>query len=92
MQVQVKVSKEMHELGLGVAAFVAAVKTALDDGFQYGDDIPDIISSAIGDLLPSLTGIDNIGLEYKEDPEAFFKTLALMGVDVAKALGVVKGA
>lgn len=92
IRVTVDVSKETYEFGIGLSKFIAAVRASLDDGFQYGDDIPDIVSSAISDLLPSLDGLSAISDEYSENPEIFFRTVSLIGLEVVKALEVFNGA
>ena len=86
-QISIEVSKETYELGQGLAKFVMAVKEATDDGFSYGDDIPDIISSAVGDLLPALDGVSDIGKEFKEDPRVFAQTVLIIGTNIVEELG-----
>ena len=87
----IEVSKETYELGEGLAKFVMAVKEATDDGFSYGDDIPDIISSAVRDLLPALDGVSDIGQEFKEDPRVFAQTVLLIGTAIVEQLGGFSG-
>lgn len=74
--VEVVVSKEAYELGQGIAKFVEAVKTATKDGFQVGQDVPPIISSALADLVPALDGAGKVGAETG-DKQAFANAIYL---------------
>ena len=76
LEVKVLVAKETYELGQGLYMFVAAMKKALDDGFQVGKDIPPILASAVADLVPAVQGAEKIGDETK-DPEAFSDAIYL---------------
>ena len=59
--------KECYELGKGVGDFILAVKTALADGWQLGEDLPVIMGSAMATLVPSVAGVENMPAEMKED-------------------------
>ena len=83
---EIELSKETYELGEGLAKFVAAIKTSIKDGFQYGDDLPDIIDSAIRDVIPALDGASSIGDEYSEDSEVFTQTVLLVGLAIVKEI------
>jgi len=74
--VQVEVSKEAYELGQGVAKFVTATKAALADGWQAGQDLPAVMSSAISDLIPALEGVQQIPDEA-QDKQALVNALYL---------------
>jgi len=77
IDVQVTVSKETHELGIGMSSFVGSVKQALADGWQPGQDLPVIITSAVTDLVPSIQGVDQMDDEAKENPIAFANAIAV---------------
>jgi hypothetical protein len=77
MKVEVEVSKEAYELGLGLAKFHAVVKQAMADGWQTGTDIPPIIQSAIADLVPAMQGADQAGAEAKADKQQFANAIYL---------------
>lgn len=79
---EITLSKETYELGQGVGEFIKAVKKSLADGFQYGDDLPDIIDSAIRDLLPAINGATSISDEIAENPKIFAETVALIGGEI----------
>lgn len=91
MQKTIEVSKETYELGEGLTKFIDSCFEALEDGWQYGDDLPDIISSAVSNLLPALDGASLISDERKKNPRAFYTTISLMIVDIADAAGVFDG-
>lgn len=84
--VQVKVSKEAHELGEGLKKFVLSIKGALADGWQPGADIPVVLSAALADLVPAVQGVEKIKDETKEDLEAFVSALVLPAKELAFAL------
>lgn len=69
VQVTISASKETHELAVGLGKLIKAIKTATVDGFQVGQDLPVIISSAITDLVPALEGATLISEEAKNTPE-----------------------
>jgi hypothetical protein len=86
VSVSVEVSKEAHELAVGVKEVALAVKQALADGFQVGQDIPAVIGVAIGSLAVAVAGVEKLGEEIKEDPAAFSKALALPMADLVSEL------
>jgi len=84
--VTVAVSKESYELGEGMANFIGAMKAALADGFQVGEDIPLLVSAAVTNLVPAVDGITDIGAEWTEDRAAFMRAWALTGALVLEKL------
>lgn len=84
VEVKVEVSKEAYEVAIGLGQMVAAIKTALADGWQAGTDVPVIVSAAITNLVPAVDGLDKVGAELKEDPEAFVKAVS---IGLAEAVG-----
>ena len=90
MEKVVRISKETYELGEGISKFIAVCVKATKDGWQYGDDLPSIISSAVSDLLPSLDGVQSIASEFSNDQEAFYATVSLIGIEILKAAGAIK--
>lgn len=86
IDVQTKVSKESYELGQGVAGFVGAVKTALADGWQVGQDLPAVVAAAMGHLVPAIDGIQDLPGEAAEDAASFARAWALAGAAVYEKL------
>lgn len=84
-QVTLECSKELTELGQGLAKFLAAVKLATADGWQMGADLPAVISSAMAELVPAINGVTLIADEAK-DKKAFANAVAVVGAAVAGAL------
>jgi hypothetical protein len=82
-----EVSKEAYELLIGVAKIVEVVKASLADGFQPGSDIPVIIASAIGDLVPAIQGVELIKEEIAEDKVAFGNALVLGAAAIIQKAG-----
>ena len=84
--VSVEVSKEAHELAQGVCEMVLAVKAAMADGWQTGQDVPVLITAALTTLAPAITGVEQLGDELKEDPAAFASAIALPVGEMVSAL------
>ena len=78
-QVQVEVTEGSYDLGQGIARFVGAVKTALADGWQTGDDLPAIVTAAMTNLVPYVGALGNIGDEKDENAGAFLNAWLLAG-------------
>ena len=77
LKLEVEVSKETYEVGECAAKLVAAVKTALADGWQPGMDIPAIAFAAMNELGTAVKGADKIDDEYAENKSAFFNAVSL---------------
>lgn len=67
LQVTLECAKETYELGKGVGDFVAAVKAALSNGWQAGEDVPAVITAALTCLVPALQGAEKIKDELVAD-------------------------
>ena len=66
--VNLQLSKESYELSKGVADLINAIKTAVEDGWQPGKDIPVIMTEVIARLVPALAGVEKIVEEFKLEP------------------------
>lgn len=86
MKIETEVSKESYELGQGIVGFVASVKEALSDGWQLGEDLPEVVQSAMQHLVPALNGASELDDEAREDVAAFIKAWTMMGADVYEIL------
>jgi hypothetical protein len=85
IQKTVEVSKEASELLEGLKKFIVAMKDALADGWQVGKDLPVVLTSALGDLAPSLQGVEQIPQEAKDSKE-FAAAVSLGLNDIVHAL------
>lgn len=85
-ELKVHVSKETYELGQGIVGFVVSLKEALEDGFQVGDDVPELVQAALEHLVPALEGAGQIDDEAKDDMAQFIKTWAIVGADLYAAI------
>lgn len=63
---EIECAKETVELGEGLSEFIVAMKTALADGWQTGEDLPAIITAAMAHLAPAIQGAEKIGAETKD--------------------------
>jgi len=86
VKLEVEVSKEAHELGLALAKLTVAVKEALKDGFQVGQDVPAIVMTAFAELPKAIEGLDKLDDEAKASPKAFALALALPIGDAVDAI------
>ncbi len=81
--VQVTLPKEAAELAEGIGKFVLAVREATKDGFQVGQDLPVLITSAMADLIPAIQGAEKIGAEFQLSKAGVVMAFALTGAKVA---------
>lgn len=63
-------------VGEGLAKVYAVAKKQLENGWQSGDDVGPIVASVLGDLMPALKSVAEVGGEVKED--AFGVSLAVL--------------
>ena len=83
IKVEVEVTKEAHELAQALVGLVKSTKVALADGFQAGMDLPVIVTSNMMPLMSGVEGAEKLGLESKEDMEAFMNAWMLAGSEIA---------
>ena len=83
VKVELEVAKEAHELVQGVVELVKAVKEAMKDGFQVGQDLPVIVAAAVQKLPPAIDGLDKLGDELK-DPGSFAKAMVVGAADLVE--------
>lgn len=82
---EIEVTKELSELGEGIAEFVYQVRVAGADGFG-ADDLPKLAIDALKILVPAIQGTELIGEEKKESPEASDAALLMLGYDIYRAI------
>lgn len=68
VDVETKVTKETHELGLAVKAVLLSVKAAKADGWDASTDLPTVIVQSVQALLPAIEGVEKVGEEFKSEP------------------------
>lgn len=81
----VPVTKEAHELAVGIENFLYKMKDALSDGWQTDQDLPPVLQGALGDLIPGLQGAEKFGNEAKGAPVHFGAAFATMGLRVGES-------
>ena len=82
MQLQVQVSDKAYDLGEHLVDFVAALKKALDDGFQLMDLFP-IAKAALADLAPAIQDASAASQEAQTDLRPFLNGISQSGLDLA---------
>jgi hypothetical protein len=73
--IQITVSKETHEFGVGLTNFIREMKGALANGWQPSEDIPIALTASIQHLVPAIQGMDKAGEEWEENKTAFINAL-----------------
>ena len=73
-KLQITIGMESATLIDGLAMFLRKTTQALSDGFQPGDDLPEIAKSAFADLAPILMSIAKV----KDEVAAFPDSRAIM--------------
>jgi hypothetical protein len=86
VNVQVEVSKELFEVGKGLADFAKHLKAAVADGWQIGSDLPAVLTAVMADLVPALQGVDKIPAEFAEDKMAFANACTVAGGQIVAAV------
>jgi hypothetical protein len=82
IKIEVEVPKEVHEIGVALAAILKTTAQALEDGFQV-TDIATIIGGSVESLIPAIKDIQNVGEEFKKMP-----TAATMGALIPVSEGI----
>lgn len=88
VDVSVKLPKESYELSEGLVNTALAIRNALKDGFQPGQDLPVLQSAIFQDLMPAIQGIDDVDDEYKESKLQFLNAWMQSGIRLAEGLGL----
>ena len=83
--VQIECSKELTELGDGLAKFIKVLRREAADGIDF-TDIPAILSSAMADLVPALDGVENIKDELFQDRSSFINASSVSGAKIINAV------
>jgi hypothetical protein len=78
---KVSVPKEVSELADGVVKIVIAIKNAMADGWNLGQDLPIIVTTALAVLPTAIDGFDKLGEESK-DESAFTMAFLLAAKDI----------
>ena len=83
--------KETYEVGYALGEMIRAIGAALKDGFQPGQDIPVIITSAIANLASAINGLDELPEEFVQEPvKAAVAIIAPLGDGVQDLLKSLK--
>jgi hypothetical protein len=84
VQVQVEVSKESYELGDAVASIVASIKEKAEGGLTAAE-IAQALTENVSKIMVGLSGAEQMGEEFKADPEASIAAGMLVGKKVLGA-------
>jgi hypothetical protein len=82
LDVQTKVAKESHEIGLALNKVCKAIKDAKKDGWQWGQDIPSVVLSSLQPLMSAVDGYEKLPDEYKKELGAAMRGLLVPITDI----------
>lgn len=83
VSVTLNIPKETYELFNGLFKVVSTIKESLADGWDPSIDIPVIITKSLVELSSMVQGVDQIPVEFKNDPATFVKAAVISGADIA---------
>lgn len=83
--IPVSVSDKTNDLTAHLAQYVAALKTAVSDGWQPGTDIPVILQATITQGYAVAQDFPLLSAEFSENRVAFEKAVAVGAVDILSA-------
>lgn len=78
MIVEIEIGDKTNDLIVGLTDFIKTAKDQLQDGFQPGDDIPEIALSAFTDLAPALMAAADLKVEFDAMPDSRAIAMALL--------------
>lgn len=84
-QVTVTVAENTYDLTQHLCNYVKALKGALADGWQPGEDVPVLVQTTLVEGLAVMKNVPQLGNEKDENVEAFVKALALGATDIGFA-------
>lgn len=85
VSVSLFVAKETYEAAKAAGAIVSKTIEVSKDGFQPGQDLPAILTTAVTEGLVGLQGADKIDNEARENPVAFASALMVGLIPVVGA-------
>ncbi len=74
---EIELPKEASELADAIAGVFKAVKAAAADGWQTGTDLPAVAVAAMALLPAAISGLDQLGAEFKADKGKIILALAV---------------
>lgn len=79
-KLEVEVAEKTHEALMSLAGFAGDLRTALADGWQVGQDLPVVLSSALTKLVPAVSAVSEIKAEVSADRASALRA-GLLGVE-----------
>ena len=65
---EIDVAKEANEIGVAIAKILITSNSALEDGFQAGQDIPTVLMGSYKELTDAIEGSEKVLEEFKKAP------------------------
>jgi len=94
---EINVAKEANEIGVAIAKILITSNSALEDGFQAGQDIPTVLMGSYKELTDAIEGSEKVLEEFKKAPLESASGLVMPILEAVQSirkkakLGEVKG-
>lgn len=92
VQRSIDVPKAADAVGENLASFVMAIDKALEDGWDLSQDLPVILTAAMGNLVPAIQQAKDAGADFNADPYMSAKAISVHAMDIVKALATKESA
>lgn len=82
----VQEAKEVKDVRVALKDVVSAIRQALADGFQLGEDLPHIVTKSYASLIEAVRGFEDIPAAFKEETAAALNSSGLLASEVTAEL------
>jgi len=83
---EINVAKEANEIGVAIAKILTVSNSALEDGFQAGQDIPTVLMGSYKELTDAIEGSEKVLAEFKKAPVESASGLVMPILEAVQAI------
>ncbi|MBF32018.1 MAG: hypothetical protein CL529_12705 [Aequorivita sp.] len=83
---EIDVAKEANEIGVAIAKILVTSNSALEDGFQAGQDIPTVLMGSYKELTDAIEGSEKVLKEFKSNPVESASGLVMPILEAVQAI------
>lgn len=83
---EIDVAKEANEIGVAIAKILIVSNSALEDGFQAGQDIPTVLMGSYKELTDAIEGSEKVLKEFKSNPVESASGLVMPILEAVQAI------
>lgn len=83
---EIDVAKEANEIGVAIAKILVVSNSALEDGFQAGQDIPTVLMGSYAELTKAIEGSEKVLAEFKKAPVESASGLVMPILEAVQAI------